>query len=108
MRDGRALARHELPAIDAAAFAAAEAADRLLREADGRGEERWAGYFRRLPDELRDAPLSDLRGSARRARAAFGPKDSVRDAFSPDLTEPLLDTIDRLLKAIARHEAHRP
>jgi hypothetical protein len=115
-------ARHELPEIDVAAFAAARAVDRLLGEArrhvdvppaaalTGAGitaAERWAGYFQRLPDQLRDAPLPGLRAAARRVRAAYGPKDSVRDAFAPELTEPLLEATDRLLKAIARYEAHR-
>jgi hypothetical protein len=39
-----------------------------------------------------------------RARAAYGPKDSVRDALPASLTEPFLDAVDRLLKAIARYE----
>ena len=37
-----------------------------------------------------------------RARAAYGPKDSVRDALPADVTEPFLDAIDRLLKELAR------
>ncbi len=69
--------------------------------------ERWAGYFQRLPDQLRDEPLPGLRAAARRVRSAYGPKDSIRDTFSPEVTEPLLAATDRLLKAIARHEAHR-
>ena len=129
-------ARHELPAIDAAAFDAARAADRLLAEARRQAEalrggargsgapadvhepppstgsrvpaaDRWAGYFQRLPDQLRDEPLPGLRAAARRVRAAYGPKDSIRDTFAPELTEPLLVTTDRLLKAIARYEADR-
>ncbi|HJW21695.1 MAG TPA: hypothetical protein VJ506_04620, partial [Candidatus Limnocylindrales bacterium] len=122
--------------IDAAAFEAARAADRLLVEARRQAEsipgrarawgapadalepapstgprvpaaERWAGYFQRLPDQLRDEPLAGLRAAARRVRAAYGPKDSIRDTFAPELTEPLLDATDRLLKAIARYEANR-
>jgi hypothetical protein len=108
-------ARHELPEIDAAAFEAARAVDRLLAEAarlaapgDPPGPvDRWAGYFQRLPDQLRDAPLPDLRAAARRVRSAFGPKDSIRDTFDPTVTEPVLESVDRLLKVIARHEAHR-
>ena len=129
-------ARHELPEIDAAAFAAARVADLLLADARRQAEaspgrtrdsgapadadepprltgsrapavERWAGYFQRLPDQLRDEPLPGLVAAARRVRAAYGPKDSVRDTFEPGLTEPLLDTVDRLLKAIARYEAER-
>jgi hypothetical protein len=51
--------------------------------------------------------LRDVRIAARQARAAYGPKDSIRDALPDNVTEPLLDAIDRLLKAIARYEAHR-
>ena len=126
----RAPARHEVPEVDAAALVAARAVDRLLAESrliaaeasrpDGEGlhsldaarraldAERWSGYFARLPDLLRDEPVAQLRAAARRARAAYGAKDSIRETFSPDVTEPLLDAIDRLLKTIARYEAHRP
>ena len=125
----RAPARHEIPEVDAAALVAARAVDHLLAESRGiaaaatepddqglhsldaarhaADAERWSAYFARLPDQLRDEPLPALRGAARRARAAYGPKDSIRDTFSPEITEPLLDAIDRLLKAIARYEAHR-
>jgi hypothetical protein len=125
----RVPARHEIPEVDAAALVAARAVDALLAEGEGlvaaglraddeglhsidaarhaAAVERWIAYFRRLPDELRDDPLPQLRLAARRARAAYGPKDSIRDAFSPDVTEPLLDATDRLLKSIARYELHR-
>ena len=39
-----------------------------------------------------------------RVRAAYGPKDSVRDALPRRVTEPLLDAIDRLLKELARRD----
>jgi hypothetical protein len=126
----RVPARHEVPEVDAAAFVAARAVDALLAEGrqiasdaarpdvdglhslDGRRRaidaDRWSAYFERLPDQLRDDPLPQLRVAARRARAAYGVKDSIRETFTPDVTEPLLDAIDRLLKAIARYEAHRP
>ena len=130
MADHRASpARHELPDIDATALTTARSVDRLLASAaeiiaargrpdeDGlrsldaarvaSAAERWAGYFERVPEQLRDDPVASLRAVARRARAAYGPKDSIRDVFSPEVTEPLLDAIDRLLKAIARYEAHR-
>jgi hypothetical protein len=100
-------ARHELPDIDAAALAAARAVDVALREARAVGIDRWVRYLEPLPDRLRDDDLRDLRATARRARAAFGPKDSIRDALSSDLTEPMVLAIDRLLKAIARHDATR-
>jgi hypothetical protein len=40
-----------------------------------------------------------------RARAAYGAKDSVRDALPADLTEPFLESIDRLLRELARRDA---
>ena len=39
-----------------------------------------------------------------RARAAYGPKDSVRDALPEEVTEPFLDAVDRLLKALAKRD----
>jgi hypothetical protein len=105
--EGRAPARHELPDIDVAALHAARAADVLLAEAGRRSADRWIAYLGRLPDQLRDDPVPSLRAAARRARAAYGPKDSIRDALPPEVTEPFLDAIDRLLKAIARFELHR-
>ena len=100
-------ARHEIPEIDAAALRAASAAEAAWRAADTVGLDRWATFLQRIPDLLRDGSLRDVRASARTARAAFGPKDSIRDALPGEVTEPLLDAIDRLLKAIARYDAHR-
>ena len=99
-------ARHERPEIDDAALVAARAADRVLAASRERGSARWTAFFAALPDRLRDDELRDLRTTAVRARAAFGPKDSIREALPADVTEPLLDAIDRLLKAIARREAN--
>ncbi len=97
-------ARHERPELDEAALRTARAADRVLAAARERGSLRWSDYFASIPDRLRDDELRDLRATAVRARAAFGPKDSVRDTLPGDVTEPLLDAIDRLLKALARNE----
>ena len=58
-----------------------------------------------MPDRLRDEGLPGLRSTAMRARAAYGPKDSVRDALAPDVTEPFLEAIDRLMREINRHQA---
>jgi hypothetical protein len=97
-------ARHERPAIDDAALVAARDVDRVLVEARGRGVERWATFLENVPDRLRDAPIAELRGAAMRVRSAFGPKDSIRDSIQPELTEPLLNHVDRLLKLLAREE----
>jgi hypothetical protein len=98
-------ARHERPAIDEAGLRAARAADRLLAEARERGVERWIRFLEPLPDHLRDDPIPDLRRTATRARAAYGPKDSIRDSLPDALTEPFLDALDRLLRELARREA---
>lgn len=100
----RGPARHEKPAIDEAALVAARAGDRMLREARDRDADRWVAYLEPLPDSLRDADLAELRRVALRARAAYGPKDSVRDALPASVTEPFLEAIDRLLKELARRE----
>ena len=99
-------ARHELPEIDRAALEAALAADRALATAREFGNDRWAAYLARTPDRLRDDPITALRSTARAIRAAYGPKDSIRDSLPETVTEPLLKAVDRLLKVIARHEAH--
>ena len=99
--------RHELGEIDAAAPVAARAADDALAIAREMESERWVRYLERLPERLRDEPLQDVRAAARVARAAFGPKDSIRDALPELVTEPLLKAVDRLQKAIARFDAHR-
>jgi hypothetical protein len=98
----RGPARHELPAIDDLALIAARHADRLLDEARDRGNSRWVTFLEPLPDRLRDEDLPGLRAAAVRARAAYGPKDSVRDVLPEALTEPFLDSIDRLLREINR------
>ena len=102
----RGTARHERPAIDEAALVAARHADRLLDEARARGLIRWIAYLEPLPDRLRDDHLAELRATALRGRAAYGVKDSVRDVLPPELTEPFLVAVDRLLRELNR-EAHR-
>ena len=100
----RTASRHEVPEIDAAALEAARAADLLLAAARELSD-RWEGYFAAIPGRLRDDTLPELKATVRVARAAYGPKDSVRDLFPAELTEPFLDRLDRLLRAINRWEA---
>jgi hypothetical protein len=95
-------ARHEYPVIDDLGLVAARHADRLLAAASERGNVRWTAYLEPLPDRLRDDDLRGLRAAAVRARAAYGPKDSIRDALPWELTEPFLESIDRLLREINR------
>ncbi len=96
-----------MPDVDAIALETARAADELLLVANEMGIDRWARYFARIPDRLRDDPILDLRAAGRLVRSAYGPRDSVRDSLPEAVTEPLLAATDRLLKAIARYEAHR-
>ncbi len=95
-------ARHLYPVIDDLGLAAARHADRLLEASRERGHARWTAYLEPLPDRLRDDDLRGLRAAALRARAAYGPKDSIRDALPTDLTEPFLESVDRLLREINR------
>lgn len=104
-RAGRSPARHERPEIDEAALVAARHADRLVAAAGQLGFARWETFLAPIPDRLRDDEPAALRKTAQRARAAYGPKDSIRDALPADLTEPFLDAIDRLLRELARREA---
>ena len=83
---------------------AARAGDRLVASARERGSARWVAYLEPIPDHLRDDDITDLRRTALRARAAYGPKDSVRDVLPPAATEPFLDALDRLLRAMARRD----
>ncbi len=99
-------ARHERPAIDEAGLTAARHADRLLAAARDVGATRWISYLEPMPDRLRDDEPVALRTTATRCRAAYGVKDSIRDAFPPELTEPFLDSIDRLLRELNR-DLHR-
>ena len=100
-------ARHELPAIDEAALAAARSADKLLECARERGAQRWADFLALVPDQLRDAGVGELWVVAQRARAAYGHNDSIREALPSDLTEPFLAQLDVLRKALMRERAER-
>ena len=104
-RPGRYPARHEVPAIDEAGLVAARHADRLLAAAREVGSTRWAAFLEPLPERLRDDEPTTLRSVAVRCRAAYGPKDSVRDVLPERLTEPFLDAIDRLIREIDRARA---
>jgi len=106
-RTTRGPARHERPAIDEAALAAARHADRLLAAAREMGVERWVAFFEPLPDHLRDDEPKELRATATRCRAAYGVKDSVRDVLPATVTEPFLDAIDRLIRELNRAELNR-
>jgi hypothetical protein len=77
----------------------------MLARARELGQDRWQRYLAPLPDQLRDAPLTGLRAAARRARSAYGAKDSIREALPPDVTEPFLTSLDRLIRELNRYAA---
>lgn len=97
--------RHDEPVIDEVALFAARHAEIALALAREQGHERWATFLGPLPDRLRDEPVGSLRQAVVRARAAFGPKDSIREVLPPEVTEPFLDSLDRLLRALNRRDA---
>ena len=103
-RAARGTLRHEMPAVDEAALTAARHADRVVAAARTVRSDRWVAYFEPLADRLRDDEPRALRQAALRARAAYGPKDSVRDVVAAEVADPLLDAIDRLLKQLNRRE----
>ncbi|HEX7591947.1 MAG TPA: hypothetical protein VF375_08340 [Candidatus Limnocylindrales bacterium] len=86
---------------------AARTADKLLTAAIERGSKRWIDFLAPVPELLRDAGVGELARITLRVRAAYGVKDSIRDVLPPDLTEPFLDQLDRLRKALAREVAER-
>lgn len=99
--------RHEEPAIDEAALLAARHTDLALAAAREHGSKRWEQFLEPLPDRLRDDPVSSLRSAVLRARAAYGPKDSIRDVLPAEVTEPMLDALDRLLRELNRRDVTR-
>jgi hypothetical protein len=96
--------RHDMPAVDEAGLAAGRAADKVIAAARDQGSERWVAYLEPLADRLRDDEPRGLRQAALRARAAYGPKDSVRDVLPDDVTMPFLEAIDRLLRQLNRRD----
>jgi hypothetical protein len=104
-RGARGPLRHELTTVDEAGLAAARLVDRVIAAARERGADRWVAYFEPMADRLRDDEPRGLRQVAMRARAAFGPKDSIRDVVPAEITEPFLESIDRLIKQLNRRDA---
>ena len=96
-------ARHERPAIDEAGLVAARHADRLLDAAHARSAPS-AGSPTSSRCRTGCATTTRWRCGRRRprCRAAYGVKDSIRDALPAELTEPFLDSIDRLIRELNR------
>ena len=82
---------------------AARHADRLLAAARAVGSERWIAYLEPLPDRLRDdepaRPAGDRDALPRGLRGeGFDPRRARRRT----VTEPFLDSIDRLIRELNR------
>ncbi len=97
--------RHELPAVDEAALRAARQAERLLEAAREVGSARWEAFLAPIPERLRDAPPTELRTIARRARAAYGVKDSIAEVLPWSEAIAFRDSLDVLLRILVRLDA---
>ncbi len=82
---------------------------RLVRDATASlrllGQARWAALFEPLVVAFEDGDRADLLAAARRARAAFGARDSVLDAWDSDDALRLRDALDRLQLLLDRRQA---
>ena len=105
----RIAARWQDPALDEQALAVAaglRGALGALREAE---HDRWVAWFEALLPVFEDGDVAALRTAARRARAAFGAKDSVVDAWADaDAALRLRDAIDRLQRSLDARAARTP
>ena len=63
---------------------------------------RWVAYLEPLPGPPARRRPAALRRDGDPGRAAYGVKDSIRDALPAELTEPFLDSIDRLIRELNR------
>ena len=97
--------RWEDAALDDAALAVARRTRTVLVALEAAGDTRWRAWFEVLVPVFEDGDRSALEAAGRKARAAFGAKDSVRDVVdSPDLLV-LRDAIDVLLRVLAERAA---
>lgn len=107
MRSHPRPARWEDPALDEAALATARLTSQAVRALRALAAERWAAFFEPLVPVFEDGDRDDLHRAARRARAAFGARDSVLDAWPSDDALRLRDSVDALLTLLDRRRAMR-
>ena len=101
-------ARLEDPALDQAALAAARLTGDAVRALGARGAARWVAFFEPLIPVFLDGDRESLLRAARRARAAFGARDSVLDEWSTGEALLLRDRIDALQALLDRRRASDP
>ena len=92
--------RWQDPALDEAALAAAHGIREAIGALRARGATRWVHWLEPLEPVLEDGDRADVLVAARRARAAFGAKDSVLDDWPDDAALRLRDVVDALLRAL--------
>ena len=90
--------------LDEAALDVARAMRAAVREL-GESSPRWATWFEALVPALEDGDRPALEAAAKRARAAFGAKDSVLDVWTAPEARELRDLIDRLQRVLAQRGA---
>ena len=97
--------RWEDPSLDEAALAAARLTERALGALRERGATRWVAFFEPLVPMFQDGDRDDLLRATRRARAAFGARDSVLDEWPTDDALRLRDRVDSLQALLDRRRA---
>ncbi len=98
--------RWQDPPLDEAALAVARDIRHALVELRTVAP-RWATWFDALLPALEDGDRAALEAAAKRARAAYGARDSVLDVWSTPEALQLRDQIDRLQRLLARRSAER-
>jgi len=102
----RTPARWQDPGLDEQALAVAAGVRGALAALGDGGDDRWIAWFEPLLGVFEDGDAAALRTATRRARAAFGAKDSVMDAWPDEAAAlRLRDAIDRLQRALDQRAA---
>jgi len=97
--------RWQDPQLDEAALEVARRVRLAVAGLRDHGHERWVAFLEPLAPAFEDGDRADLLAAARRARAAFGARDSVLDvAPGPDMLQ-LRDAVDRLQLLLERRRA---
>ena len=97
--------RWQDPQLDEAALDVARRVRVAVASLRRGGHERWASFLEPLLPALEDGDRADLLVAARRARAAFGARDSVLDAAPDPEMLGLRDAVDRLQLLLERRRA---
>ncbi len=97
--------RWQDPVLDEAALELARLVRGAVVALGALGHERWVAFLEPLVPVFEDGDRADLLLAARRARAAFGARDSILDAWPSDEARRLRDAVDHLQHLIDRRLA---